>query len=80
MLAYFFLAGDPNLYDLWKVRQKGKFLQMEISENRRLQHSLVSEITLLKSDPNYVEKIAREEYKMGYPGERIYSFKSRTHR
>jgi cell division protein FtsB len=58
------------------LRLKGALRQLEeknrvlLRENQRLE----KEIYLLRTNPAYQEKIAREEYGYSYTGERVYTF------
>ena len=76
ILLYFFFGGDYNIYNLWKYRQKEKDLRSEIQTIYKEKEQLTTEIEMLKSDSSYIEKIAREEFKMGKPNEKIYIVKS----
>ncbi len=77
IILYFFFGGDYNIYNLWKYRQKEKDLRSEIQMNNKEKEQLTTEIEMLKSDSAYIEKIAREEFKMGKPNEKIYIVKSK---
>ena len=77
IILYFFFGGDYNLYSLWKYRQKEKDLRSEIQTNEKEKEQLTTEIEMLKHDTSYIEKIAREEFKMGKPNETIYIVKSK---
>ncbi len=75
LLGYSFMGGEHNLYNYWKVSQKEQRLRHELvtGQNRRLQ--LAQEVYRLKNDPQFIEKIARENYNMGKQGETIYLIK-----
>ncbi len=77
ILLYFFFGGDYNIYNLWKYRQKEKDLRSEIRTTDKEKEQLTNEIEMLKNDSSYIEKIAREEFKMGKPNEKIYIVKSK---
>jgi len=77
ILLYFFFGGDYNIYNLWKYRQKEKDLRSEIQTIDKEREQLTTEIEMLKNDSSYIEKIAREEFKMGKPNEKIYIVKSK---
>ena len=76
IILYFLFGGDYNIYNLWKYRQKEKNLRSEIQKSEKDKEQLTTEIGMLKSDSTYIEKIAREEFKMGRPDEKIYIVKS----
>ncbi len=77
ILLYFFFGGDYNIYNLWKYRQKEKDLRSEIQTIDKEREQLTTEIEMLQNDSSYIEKIAREEFKMGKPNEKIYIIKSK---
>ena len=77
IILYFFFGGDYNTYNLWKYRQKEKDLRSEIQTIDKEKEQLTTEIEMLKNDSSYIEKIAREEFKMGKPNEKIYIVKSK---
>ena len=72
IILYFLFGGDYNIYNLWKYRQKEKDLRAEIQTIDKEREQLTTEIEMLKNDSSYIEKIAREEFKMGKPNEKIY--------
>ena len=72
VFVYLGFGGDYNLYQLWKLNQKKQILHVKIQQSKQMQEQLSSEITKLKYDSTYIEKIAREEFKMGKQGEQIY--------
>ena len=77
IILYFLFGGDYNIYNLWKYRQKEKNLRSEIQKNEKEKEQLTAEIGMLKHDSTYIEKIAREEFKMGKPDEKIYIITSK---
>jgi len=77
IILYFFFGGDYNIYNLWKYRQKEKDLRSEIQMIDKEREQLTIEIEMLKNDSSYIEKIAREEFKMGKQNEKIYIVKSK---
>lgn len=77
IILYFLFGGDYNIYNLWKYRQKEKNLRSEIQRSEKEKEQLTNEIEMLESDSIYIEKIAREVFKMGKPDEKIYIVKSK---
>jgi len=77
IILYFLFGGDYNIYNLWKYRQKEKDLRSEIQKSEKEKEQLTNEIEMLENDSTYIEKIAREEFKMGKPDEKIYIVKSK---
>ena len=66
-----FLFGDHGLFQLYKLKGKKK-VQNNISELRKEREYLISEKNRLENDLKYIEKLAREKYRMAKPGERVY--------
>ena len=77
IVVYFFFGGDYNIYNLWKFRQKEKELHSEIQNSEKEKKQLTTEIERLKNDSTYIEKIAREDFKMGKPDEKVYIVQSK---
>jgi cell division protein FtsB len=74
---YLSFGGDYNLYKYWKLKQK-KYESLErIKELESEGEQLSNEVEKLSKDLSYIEKIAREEYKMGKKGEKIYLIKEK---
>jgi cell division protein FtsB len=71
--AYSYLGGSYGLIQLWRLKQRQAALDREIVHLQQQQDSLRQEIQLLQNDTAYIEKIARERYRMGKPGEKIYT-------
>lgn len=71
-LAYIFIGGKTGLYQQMLLRKEKRGLIERISLLQKEQVQLQTKVSLLKEDPDYIEKIAREVYKMAKPGERIY--------
>ena len=72
VLVYVFLFGDYGVYRIWKQRQEIAQLERRIEELRLQKEELDRQIHFLKSDPQYIEKIAREEYGLVKEGEILY--------
>ncbi|MFQ5708394.1 MAG: septum formation initiator family protein [bacterium] len=71
-VLYFSFGGHYNLYKYWKLKRKKQELQAHIEQLQHEKQELLRKIELLKNDKAYIEKIAREKYKMSKPGEKIY--------
>tara|TARA_Y100001980_G_C14347002_1_gene159290 strand:+ start:293 stop:616 length:324 start_codon:yes stop_codon:yes gene_type:complete len=67
-----FLFGDHGLLQLYKLKVEKKKIQSNISELRKEREYLISEKNRLENDLKYIEKLAREKYRMAKPGERVY--------
>ena len=70
--AAIFLFGDHGLLELYKLKLEKKKIQDNITELRKERESLISEKNKLENDLKYIEKLAREKYRMAKPGERVY--------
>jgi cell division protein FtsB len=72
-VGYSYLGGSYGLIQLWRLNQRRAALDREVMRLQVQQDSLRREIQLLQTDTTYIEKLARERYKMGKPGEKIYT-------
>lgn len=72
VLAVSFFAGDYGITQIIKLRRLRGQLSFEIEELRREQDSLKAERLRLERDLGYIEKIAREKYRMAKEGERVF--------
>ncbi len=73
-LFYVLLFGD---YGIWRIKSMQKEIERQNHEIELLQaaqDSLRQERWQLINDPEYVEKIAREQYGMQKEGEVVYKF------
>jgi len=75
ILILIFFSGSRNAYQYLKVKKDKSLLEQEIQELQLKKTELDSELTRLNSDPDYVEKIAREKYNMKKKGEKVYKVK-----
>ena len=71
-LILIFLFGDHGLFQLYKLKEEKKEVQNQIYEFRQNRENLISEKTRLENDLNYIEKLAREKYRMAKPGEKVF--------
>ena len=71
-LILIFLFGDHGLFQLYKLKEEKKEVQNQIYEIRKNRENLISEKTRLENDLNYIEKLAREKYRMAKPGEKVF--------
>jgi cell division protein FtsB len=69
-----FVFGDSGLLSYFRMeRTKGK-LNHEIEDLRQKNAELKNQIEALRSDPQYIEQIAREQLGLVKDGEIIYQF------
>ena len=71
-LMIVFLFGDHGVYQLYKIKSQRKATQKRIEE-------LITEIALLENEKNrletdldYIERLAREKYRMAKKGEKVF--------
>ena len=71
MLAMLALAvfKHEGLLDVWEREKKLATIQADITRIEVENKKLVEEIHALRTDPNAIEKIAREKLKLVKPGE-----------
>jgi cell division protein FtsB len=80
LLACFSFTGDYNFSRIWRLEQKRKALVLEIEKQEELRKQLILTINGLKSNSDEIERIAREEFKMGRTGEKILIIKDQQHK
>ena len=71
ILAAYQVFGEKGLVALRQKRREEREWQSRIEELQRQNAALEKRIRLLRTDPRYVEKIAREEMLMADPGDRV---------
>ena len=71
------LFSDRGLINLWSLKKEKLEIQNEINDLRNQIAMLEKEQEKLKFDEKYIEKIAREKFKMVKPGERVFKVKER---
>ena len=69
------LFSDRGLVNLWSLKKEKLEIQNEINDLRNQIALLEKEEEKLKFDEKYIEKIAREKFKMVKPGERVFKVK-----
>ena len=66
------LFSDRGFIALWNLKKEKVEIQQEINSLRQQIVSLEKEAEKLKFDEKYVEKIAREKFRMVKPGEKVF--------
>ncbi len=66
------IFSDRGLINLWFLKKEKQEIQNEINDLRNQIAMLEKEEEKLKFDEKYIEKIAREKFKMVKPGERVF--------
>ena len=67
-----FIFGDHGLLKLYNIKNERKIIQKKIAQLREEKEILKNEKSKIENDLDYIEKIAREKYKMVKPGEKIF--------
>ncbi|WP_460180435.1 FtsB family cell division protein [Thermodesulfovibrio sp. TK110] len=73
-LAYSFLFGDMGYLKYLELKKNEQRLIKEINRISMENNTLKNEIELLKKDPSYMEKYAREKFGVIKPGEMVFQF------
>ena len=71
-LVIVFIFGDHGLLKLYKIKNEMQLIQEKIVSLREKREKLKTEKIKIENDLSYIEKIAREKYKMVKPGEKIF--------
>ena len=71
-LVIIFIFGDHGLFQLHKLKQERKEVQKHITQLRENRETLITEKNRLENDLQYIEKLAREKYRMAKPGEQVF--------
>ena len=63
--------GGQSLARVWQMKQEVAQLEREIGQLKGETEKLTTAITRLRSDPDYIEQVAREALGLVKPGERV---------
>lgn len=66
------LVADGGLLEVLDARSKAARMQARLVEMERGNRARMREIRKLRTDPEAIERIAREELQMARPGETVY--------
>ena len=72
LMALTFIFGDHGILQLFKLKREKTKIQDHIIELRKEKEELVLEKHRLENDLDYIEKLAREKYRMAKPGEKVF--------
>lgn len=67
-----FLFGDHGLYQLYKIKSQRGATQLRIEELKTEIALLENEKKRLQTDLDYIERLAREKYRMAKKGEKVF--------
>lgn len=73
-LAYSFFFGDMGYLKYLELKKNEQKLMKDINQILMENNALKNEIELLKKDPSYMEKYAREKFGLVKPGEMVFQF------
>ena len=71
-LVIIFIFGDHGVYQLMRLKQERKETQAMITKLREQRKQLEDEKYKLETDLDYIEKLAREKYRMAKKGEKVF--------
>lgn len=71
-LLIIFIFGDHGLLQLYKLKRDRAKVQAQIAQLRKERERVMVEKNRLENDIQYLEKLARERYRMVKPGEKVY--------
>lgn len=66
------LFSDRGFLTLWNLKKEKIEIQQDINSLRQQIASLEKEAEKLEFDEKYIEKIAREKFRMSKPGEKVF--------
>ena len=66
------LFSDRGFVTLWNLKKEKIQIQEDINSLRQQIASLEKEAEKLEFDEKYIEKIAREKFRMSKPGEKVF--------
>ena len=71
-MVLIFVFGDHGILQLYKLKKEKSKMQDHIIDLREEKEELVLEKHRLENDLGYIEKLAREKYRMAKPGEKVF--------
>jgi len=72
VIVIIFVTGSRGTYQLYKFNTRKAALEKEIKSLEAEKQNLEKEKNSIETDPDYIEKIAREKYKMKKKEEKVY--------
>jgi len=72
VLVMVFVLSDHGLYQLWQLKKEQHLIQDRIQVLEQENTRLSQERDRLENDLDYIEKLARERYRMAKPGEKVF--------
>jgi cell division protein FtsB len=71
-VAYHVVTANNGIKVYFHKRAENRALQTEVERLKSENENLTKRVSSLKSDPQTIEKVAREEFKYTRPGEVVY--------
>ena len=71
-LMIIFLFGEHSVYQLYKIKSQRNVTQKRIEELKTEIALLENEKKRLQTDLDYIERLAREKYRMAKTGEKVF--------
>ncbi|HIN01749.1 MAG TPA: septum formation initiator family protein [Candidatus Marinimicrobia bacterium] len=71
-LLIIFIFGDHGIFQLYKLKREREQVQTHITQLRENREKLIAEKNRLENDLEYIEKLARERFRMAKPGEKVF--------
>ena len=75
LVLIFLFGGEFGMFALYRYDRYKKIYEKQVAIEQVRQDSLSTVLLKLKTDPEYLERLAREKLRMVKDGERIYRFK-----
>jgi cell division protein FtsB len=73
-----FVIGDYGLYQIYRLNKQKNTIENHLVELKVEQDSLLNEKARLENDLQYIEKLAREKYRMAKKGEKVFRVIEKT--
>ena len=72
IFTLFFIFLLPKVVHVRKLAERSRLLEEELVKIKRENNKLEEELRLLREDPVYLEKVAREKFNKAKQGEIVY--------
>lgn len=72
VLMMVFVLSDHGLYELYQLKRQQAMIEERIQELEIENEQLAEEKKRLESDMEYIERLARERYRMAREGEKVF--------
>ena len=72
VLMMVFVLSDHGLYELYQLKRQQSMIEERIQELEIENEQMADEKQRLESDMEYIERLARERYRMAREGEKVF--------